>query len=120
MKKIYISSLFILLGVLCLLNFSACGKEERYDNDNEENNIIEEFTGEVTYYDKVVIDEKNHLLIIRTGDTEIPFNVLPATEIIGKETISVGDIIKITNKREDYNSTYREAIKIEVLSNKKQ
>lgn len=119
MKKIYIRIFLFLLGVLCLLNFFACGKEERYDTDNEENSFIEEFTGEVTYYDKVVIDEKNHLLIIRTGDTEIPFNVLPATEIIGKETISVGDTVRIKDKREDNNSTYREAIKVEILSDKK-
>ena len=62
-----------------MLNFSACGK----DTNNPENTAVENFEGRVTYYDRVVIDESNYLLKIKTSNSEISFNVLPTTEIIG-------------------------------------
>ena len=61
-----------------MLNFSACGK----DTNNPENTAVENFEGRVTYYDRVVIDESNYLLKIKTSNSEISFNVLPTTEII--------------------------------------
>ncbi len=119
MKKVVFIAVLIISFGLFALNFSACSKDNNYNFEISENSNTEEFEGEVTYYDKVVIDDNNYLLKIKTSDSEISFNVLPTTKIVGAKTISIGDNIHIKDIKEDDNSTYREAIEIEILSNNK-
>lgn len=105
---------FIFLLILFFISVIGCSSKTYDNNHTKTNQVLEEYEGKVTYYNKVKGNEENNLLIIDTEKDSITFAVLPDSKIIGNN-IDVGTNVKIECIRESKDSTYRVATKIVVL-----